>query len=226
LRKFTCLFCVLLVGLCGCSSTEKDWQTAKDANTVEAFEAFIASHPEEPHADSARMSIENLEYMADYGERVGSWVGGSLFRDTVEDSAYARARALDMHFLYAAYVQKFPNGSYVDSAMQRVDQYGHFFAAEDTFIPLTDLRSIYHYDDSDILWKWDADLAGSEMSNGSMFMLSDDTASPDYAIPFSFGFDGNCFGAICLGNIQIDGRFSTTREGLELKKGSRMIYPL
>jgi hypothetical protein len=52
--------CAVLMA--GCDKTERDWENARRANTVGAYNSFVASHPKGPHVEEAALAVENLEW--------------------------------------------------------------------------------------------------------------------------------------------------------------------
>jgi hypothetical protein len=54
------LVCVSAV-LIGCNSAESDWNTAKAANTMAAYQAFLQKYPGNEHADNAQGRILGLK---------------------------------------------------------------------------------------------------------------------------------------------------------------------
>lgn len=88
---------VLALWLLGaCSTDEKNWQNAKLLMTTQAFEEFIANHPESEYLDSAKFYMEQIAFEASLSENT--------------ESAY-------MHFM-----DQFPNSVYCDSVHVLLEQ--------------------------------------------------------------------------------------------------------
>lgn len=62
-RSQLALFFALLLGAAtGCDSTGRAYASAEQANTIDAYNAFITQHPDHALADSARQRIEGLRW--------------------------------------------------------------------------------------------------------------------------------------------------------------------
>lgn len=93
MRSVFLLCCIALI--CGCASEEGRWETAKTADTVEAYEAFLAEYPESPHQTEAAARIEALDWTAAENS------------DTIEG--------------YQAFLEKHRESEHVGSATERID---------------------------------------------------------------------------------------------------------
>ena len=144
--------------------------------------------------------------------------------EELEDFATAEAR--NMHFAYNKFIESHPTSPLVLKAYEKLKKFGSLTAKEDILIPIADLTSKYHWNSQTVLWKWGNDLSGVQMSGGSVMLLSEKTVNPIYGVPFAFGFEGYCFGNICFGNLQIQGRCTFESEGLRLQKDTILFYPL
>ncbi|HDQ44187.1 MAG TPA: hypothetical protein ENN17_01645 [bacterium] len=58
----TLLFLAALSILSGCDKERKAWELVRSADTIEAYQQWIAQYPESMHADSARQSIQLIRY--------------------------------------------------------------------------------------------------------------------------------------------------------------------
>lgn len=56
----------MIILLCGCATTQSDWQDASRKNTITAYEQFIALHPQTPEAGRAKQQIESLRADQDW----------------------------------------------------------------------------------------------------------------------------------------------------------------
>lgn len=58
-----CLVLIVLGGfLTGCDRTESDWLKARQANTIQAYNEFLAKHPEGQRVKEAKSAIEELDW--------------------------------------------------------------------------------------------------------------------------------------------------------------------
>ncbi|MCP3889936.1 MAG: outer membrane protein assembly factor BamD [Desulfobulbaceae bacterium] len=185
------------------------WENAYKIDTVVSYKKFLADNIESQFADEA---IENL--IAKQPAK------------SEELKAFKAAEALNMYFVYAQFVKKFPDCTLSYKASRMMTQFGTLICEEKIVLPVEDLRGNYHWNGEKILWKWDNKAAGIVMPGGSIMFFSDKTTNPKYGIPFSFGFSGKVFGNICMGNIQIAGPCHFEKNGLVLEKGSKIYYPL
>jgi hypothetical protein len=68
---------ILLISAVGCNRTERDWKQVKEANTASAYANFIAKHPNGPHFDEAKASLDDLDWMA--AKTKGTFDGYNLY---------------------------------------------------------------------------------------------------------------------------------------------------
>lgn len=88
------LLIVLMIFILVCSSNNKEWETAKKENTIEAYSRFWEQNRESPLADSALVRIEKIVFKY------------AVLRNTLS--------------LYEKFLSMFPNGSFADSAQYRI----------------------------------------------------------------------------------------------------------
>ena len=86
------LCCAL--ALTACSSANKDWATASNANTVAAYQSFLDKHPADPHANEAKAFMLALQ----------------------DDAAWSTAQNANSLDSYQQYLRADPNGSHAQSA--------------------------------------------------------------------------------------------------------------
>lgn len=75
------LLMLSVMTISGCDRTESDWNKAKQSNTSAAFMDFIAKHPQGPHLDDAKRSLDGLPLKLSVssiavGGRFQAYVGG------------------------------------------------------------------------------------------------------------------------------------------------------
>ncbi len=86
--------CGAALALTGCSSASSDWNKASNANTVAAYQNFLASHPNDQHANEAKAMILQLQ----------------------DDGGWAEAQHTGTTAAYQSYLEQFPQGSHASAA--------------------------------------------------------------------------------------------------------------
>jgi hypothetical protein len=86
--------CGAALALTGCSSASSDWNKASNANTVAAYQDFLASHPDDQHATEAKAFILQLQ----------------------DDGRWGEAQHAGTTAAYQAYLEQFPQGSHASAA--------------------------------------------------------------------------------------------------------------
>lgn len=94
----TLLFLVATL-LVACSAAESDWKKADAANTADAYQGFLAQHPNDTHTQQARDRLQKIE----------------------DDQAWADAQKSNTLDAYQQYLQKEPNGTHAADAHTQVD---------------------------------------------------------------------------------------------------------
>jgi hypothetical protein len=93
------------LALAGCGTADWDWNQAKAANTLSAYQSFVQNHPADKHADDARGRILALQ----------------------DEQAWAAAHKIDRIESYQAYLKAEGGGSHAEqaqfeiTALQRAD---------------------------------------------------------------------------------------------------------
>lgn len=83
-----------------CSNPQEDWETARDADTREAYREFLEQYPDGEYADRARARLAAME-------RAQAW-------ETAQAENTAEA--------YDGFLKKFPEGTHSDEVLQRRTQ--------------------------------------------------------------------------------------------------------
>lgn len=124
---------VLLVLVAGCASMETRWDTATSENTIEAFEGFLAWHPDGEYAPAAREKIESLRWReATAGDTVRGFElylqhhpeGGHAAeaRDNIESIRWREAKAKNAPYALEIFLRKHPNSRYSADARRRLEE--------------------------------------------------------------------------------------------------------
>ena len=127
------LLVLLVVALPVWAGDQEDYEAARAANSIEAWESYLTSHPTGEHVSAAREAHDNLVWeaaieIADDPRALEALFGrcktpeGSdrVFRlwDDASWSASERAESLDA---YRGYVYQFPRGKHVDEAKTLIE---------------------------------------------------------------------------------------------------------
>jgi hypothetical protein len=136
-----CLIIALtLFMICGCATTQSDWNDALRTGTISGFEQFIARHPEVPQAESAKKRIQELRADKDWQATTSS---GSIsayqdFLSKYPASNYSKQAAQKLEQLsaerewqstktantinsYKEFLGKYPKSIYTDQARQQLE---------------------------------------------------------------------------------------------------------
>jgi len=89
----------LLLLLTACSRAQQDWRVAQQAGTAQAYEVFVARHPDSELASVARERAAQL----------------------TEQAAWQRATRANTVAAYRDYLAKYPNGSWSQDARIRME---------------------------------------------------------------------------------------------------------
>ena len=138
--KTWCGLCVLaILALAACSSTQSDWSRASAANTVSAYETFLAKHPNTPQSVEARTRIHALKdeqawaqaqqantvqsyqnYIQDEPTGIHLEEARDHIASNERSTAWAAASATDTPEALEAFLQKYPQGPEADQAKARL----------------------------------------------------------------------------------------------------------
>jgi cell division protein FtsN len=94
--------CVALVlGICGCSRQQSDWEKTRAANTTDSYEQFLKKYP-------------NGEFTAQAQARV---------KELYEEHDWQKARDADTQEAYQAFLKQYPEGKWTEEARIRVENF-------------------------------------------------------------------------------------------------------
>lgn len=88
-----------LTVLTACSRAQQDWRVAQKADTAQAYEGFVRSHPDSELAAVARQRVAQL----------------------TEQAAWQQATSVNTAAAYEDYLAKYPNGSWSQDARIRME---------------------------------------------------------------------------------------------------------
>lgn len=115
---------VLAFTLIGCNRAEKDWTEAKQANTIPAYEKFLANHPQGVHVEEAKNSIDALDWKdAEVKGTIDAYEGylrvhpGGIHAVEVLDWDKTIAKGAPAPSEYSDFHRKYPDSKRVTAVM-------------------------------------------------------------------------------------------------------------
>ncbi|HXA35022.1 MAG TPA: SPOR domain-containing protein [Steroidobacteraceae bacterium] len=100
-KAFLGLCIALLLGICGCSRQQSDWEKTRAANTTDSYEQFLKKYP-------------NGEFTAQAQARV---------KELYEERDWQKARDADTQEAYQAFLKQYPEGKWTEEARIRVENF-------------------------------------------------------------------------------------------------------
>ena len=91
----------LVLGICGCSRQQSDWEKTRAANTTDSYEQFLKKYP-------------NGEFSAQAQARV---------KELYEEHDWQKARDADTQEAYQAFLKQYPEGKWTEEARIRVENF-------------------------------------------------------------------------------------------------------
>lgn len=133
--KSVLIACVVLT-ICGCATTKRDWQEANRQGTIMAYEQFLQKHPDAKQASMAKRRLAKLREKEDW-EKADSMNTISGYNEFIDkhpqsknvhqaktkleqlksDQSWEHAKSTDTIEAYELYVKLFPSGHYKDKAL-------------------------------------------------------------------------------------------------------------
>ena len=95
------LFCAVLLGICGCSRQQSDWEKTRAANTTDSYEQFIKKYPSGEFTAQAQARVKEL----------------------YEERDWQKARDTDTQEAYQAFLKQYPEGKWTEEARIRVENF-------------------------------------------------------------------------------------------------------
>jgi hypothetical protein len=119
--------------LSGCAGHKSPWEQAQTVNTIEAYQDFLAQHPQGEFADKARARIQELRYRRALAENtieacedfIHIYLEGEFvdsIRVQLEQLYYLRAISEDDSKIYRNYLRCFPYGQRAGEIRERVEK--------------------------------------------------------------------------------------------------------
>jgi cell division septation protein DedD len=91
----------LLLGICGCSRQQSDWEKTRTANTTDSYEQFIKKYPSGEFTAQAQARVKEL----------------------YEERDWQKARDADTQEAYQAFLKQYPEGKWTEEARIRVENF-------------------------------------------------------------------------------------------------------
>jgi cell division protein FtsN len=92
---------VLVLGICGCSRQQSDWEKTRAANTTDSYEQFLKKYPNGEFAAQAQARVKEL----------------------YEEHDWQKARDADTQEAYQAFLKQYPEGKWTEEARIRVENF-------------------------------------------------------------------------------------------------------
>ncbi len=92
---------VVLLGICGCSRQQSDWEKTRAANTTDSYEQFIKKYPSGEFTAQAQARAKEL----------------------YEERDWQKARDADTLEAYQAFLKQYPEGKWTEEARIRVENF-------------------------------------------------------------------------------------------------------
>ena len=127
---------ILLVGfimfffLYSCNNAQSDWEKAKQQNTIESYNEFLANHAESIYKDSALFAIQNIDYEkvknSDNMDSLSSFVKkypGTAKAEEIENKLHWKETKLKHDIpTYENFIRMYPDAGFSDSARKAIAQ--------------------------------------------------------------------------------------------------------
>jgi cell division protein FtsN len=91
----------LLLGMCGCSRQQSDWEKTRAANTTDSYELFLKKYPSGEFTAQAQARVKEL----------------------YEERDWQKARDTDTQEAYQAFLKQYPEGKWTEEARIRVENF-------------------------------------------------------------------------------------------------------
>src|SRR5271156_4861425 len=91
----------LLLGICGCSRQQSDWEKTRAANTTDSYEQFLRKYPSGEFTAQAQARVKEL----------------------YEERDWQKARDADTQEAYQAFLKQHPEGKWTEEARIRVENF-------------------------------------------------------------------------------------------------------
>src|SRR5277367_6684879 len=95
------LCCAVVLGICGCSRQQSDWQKTRESNTTDAYEQFLKKYPSGEFTAQAQARVKEL----------------------YEERDWQKARDTDTLDAYQGFLKQYPEGKWTEEARIRVENF-------------------------------------------------------------------------------------------------------
>lgn len=133
LLKNSFILLVLISMFISCSNVKKDWDNAKQKNTVEAYSDFITNHPESEFLSEAQNKIADLDWASAissdsvkaYKDFIAKHTENIHIKEAeqkITDLEWKDAKMKNSIENYKKFIADYPKCSYIDSANHCISQ--------------------------------------------------------------------------------------------------------
>lgn len=141
-KRFVVLSVGIMVLLVSCSTTQKDWQSANQTNTIASFQDYLTKHPDSEFTRNANENIQKLNWQAaESGNTVEAFTAylkqypsGSYAKDAkkrIESLEFAAAMSSGSTETLGLFVKNYPQSEYIPKAKEEIEKL-EWAAAEKT----------------------------------------------------------------------------------------------
>src|SRR5277367_5186870 len=95
------LCCAVVLGICGCSRQQSDWEKTRESNTTDAYEQFLKKYPSGEFTAQAQARVKEL----------------------YEERDWQKARDADTPEAYQAFLKQYPEGKWTEEARIRLENF-------------------------------------------------------------------------------------------------------
>ena len=120
---------LILVTLCvlmSCDSTNRDWQQAKEEDSIESYAKFLQQHQDNEYSEQAYSNLEYLTWeraatqntipaFRDYLQDYNDGAHASIARMKIEDMSWQQAQQTNTLSAYKQYQNEFPTSNKLES---------------------------------------------------------------------------------------------------------------
>jgi len=123
----------LIVVISGCATASSAFKSAKQEDTVAAYEEYLAKYPDSEFSRQAETRLEELyfekarkadtiEAYKDYLEKYPDGKYAEQAKPRLEELSFEEARKVDTIEAYEGYLEKYPDGKYAEQTEARVEE--------------------------------------------------------------------------------------------------------
>lgn len=197
---------------------------ARKTRTEAAWTGFLKRFPNSTLTSKAQLELVSVG--DDYRSKVKKWGRQNLYPGWSEERVYAVVKKRQMHYLYVAFLELFPQSSHRPEIEQLLSQFSLETFPKNTVLTYKEMAQRFNFDANHVFYRWNGTLVVT-LAGGSMYIMAPDSFyTPESG---AYGKDGNgpeTTGSFCYGNLQIlNGSVIGRGPAKEFTKGTSLIYP-